>query len=378
MNPQNAIAALIHDQVGQTLVRVFSGGASGGVARELLDIHVDDNHSLLSQLTRPGDGPPRVSIAFGLDVLGSSVSALLDALPDSDRGPLALLRRADLRELVRRVRDALGGHLGLLAEQRDAIAGLVAAQDPADLREAADRLFAGVVDVLRGSSEGSGDAVNSVSRLRQLLGNDVGIALPFSTVLNAFHRAGQNAATIPGSVESGLLAYFFATDGFRTVDGERIVAPVHISDVKEAAAGAVAERDLSGVQLRSLFSKTTAERYLRDTIRIIVEATYDAGRGWKEPGGRFATVLSGLKARGSAAKPADAIEKHFVTWFRGFASMAESATMRAVEVGTQGVSQFQTNPLIAAAAGSFAGTVARKLGQDAFLGILSQDLVKAK
>ena len=48
--------------------------------------------------------------------------------------------------------------------------------------------------------------------------------------------------------------------------------------------------------------------------------------------------------------------------------------MRAVEVGTQGVSQFQTNPLIAAAAGTFAGTVARKLGQDSFLAKLQTDL----
>ena len=55
----------------------------------------------------------------------------------------------------------------------------------------------------------------------------------------------------------------------------------------------------------------------------------------------------------------------FVAWFKGFSAMAESGVMRAVEIGTQGVSQFQTNPLIAAAAGAFAGTVARKLGQDA-------------
>jgi len=63
----------------------------------------------------------------------------------------------------------------------------------------------------------------------------------------------------------------------------------------------------------------------------------------------------------------------FVSWFRGFSSMAESVTMRAVEVGTQGVSEFQTNPLIAAA-GTFAGTVARKLAQDSFLALLREEL----
>jgi hypothetical protein len=54
--------------------------------------------------------------------------------------------------------------------------------------------------------------------------------------------------------------------------------------------------------------------------------------------------------------------------------MAESGAMRAVEMGTQGVSEFQTNPLIAAAAGAFAGTVARKLAQDSFLDVLSTEL----
>jgi hypothetical protein len=48
--------------------------------------------------------------------------------------------------------------------------------------------------------------------------------------------------------------------------------------------------------------------------------------------------------------------------------------MRGVEVATQGVSQFQTNPLIAAAAGAFAGTVARKLAQNSFLDALRSDL----
>ena len=54
--------------------------------------------------------------------------------------------------------------------------------------------------------------------------------------------------------------------------------------------------------------------------------------------------------------------------------MAESAAMRGVEVGTQGVAAFQTNPLIAAGAGSFAGTVARKLAQDSFLAVLREEL----
>jgi hypothetical protein len=374
VNTQNAIAVLIHDQLGQTLARVFTGG----VGADLFDIRVSANDTLLGQLTGPGDGPPRISIVFGLDIVGTSVSTLLNALPAPAGGPFASLRGRDLADLVSGVRTALRGQLGLLENQHEAIAGLVTAQNPADLREAADRLFAGVLEVFGGSAGSGGPAVESVTHLRQLLGKDVGIALPFATILSALQRAGKNAAAIPQSVERGLLAYFFTADGFKTVDGESVVAPVHLSDVKEALAGAAAHRDLTGLQLRGLFPKTTAERYLRDIIRVIVECAYDAARGLKDPGDRFSTVVSGLKGRASAGKPAGAIETQFVTWFRGFASMAESAAMRAVEVGTQGVSEFQTNPLIAAAAGSFAGTVARKLAQDSFLAVLQTDLANTR
>jgi hypothetical protein len=42
--------------------------------------------------------------------------------------------------------------------------------------------------------------------------------------------------------------------------------------------------------------------------------------------------------------------------------------------GSAGSISVQTNSLIAAAAGSFAGTVARKLAQESFLSSLSRDL----
>ena len=314
MNGQNAIAALIHDQLGATLVQVFK---EGGVSKTLFTINVNENDSLLGQLTGPGEGPPRMSLQFGLDIAGSSVSTLLDALPTPPGGPFAFLKEADLTTLVKRVHNVLDGRLALLDGQRQAIASLIAAQGPAGLRDAAEGLFAGVLSAFGESGEGAKPA--SVSRLRQLLGRDVGVALPFATILNALQRAGQNAAAIPKSIEDGLLDYFFKADGFRTVDRENIVAPVHVSDVKEAVADAVEHKDLAGLQFRGLFSKTTAERYLRDIIRVIVESAYDAGRGLKDPGGRFSAVVSGLRERGTAAKPADAIEtalRHVVQGLR--------------------------------------------------------------
>ena len=54
-------------------------------------------------------------------------------------------------------------------------------------------------------------------------------------------------------------------------------------------------------------------------------------------------------------------------WFKGAASMAESLVTSAVEEALLGVAQFQTNPMLAASAATYAGTAARKATQHAFL-----------
>jgi hypothetical protein len=54
-------------------------------------------------------------------------------------------------------------------------------------------------------------------------------------------------------------------------------------------------------------------------------------------------------------------------WFKGAASLSESLVTSAVEEASLGVAQFQTNAVIAAAAATFAGTVARKATQHVFL-----------
>jgi hypothetical protein len=359
MSTDNAIAAVIHDQLGEVLAGVFR---RGGRSPFRIDVNPDDG--LLKQLEEPGDAPPRISIGLGLDILGTSVSALLDALPASGAGPLGVLRLPDATQLVDRVRSALGGRVRLFERQREVIAGLIAARSPAELGDVVGGLFQRVLAVAAPGSR------NSVSRLRELIGNDVATALPFTTMVDALQEGLETVAGIPEGVERALLDYFFKRDGYRTLDGEHVVSPVHLAELRMALAGAASgvasggELDLSGV--RALLSKPTAERYIRDTTRLIVESAYDAGRGLRDRDGApglYGLVVARLTNRDK-----------FVSWFRGFSSMAESATMRAVEVGTQGISQFQTNPLIGAAAGSFAGTVARKLGQDAFLALLREDL----
>src|SRR5262249_9730365 len=161
-------------------------------------------------------------------------------------------------------------------------------------------------------------------------------------------------------------SYFFKKDGYQTVDGANVVAPIHLADIASSAANTVAGGAPSAefTQVKNLLSKATAEHYLRDTIRITVEATYDTVRNLTE---KYTSTKTAVRDRKDTDEKRQAIEQKFVNWFRGFSSIAESGSMRAVEIATQGVSEFQTNPLIAAAAGSFAGTVARKIAQDSFL-----------
>jgi len=352
----NAIAAVIHDQLGQVLTKAFKPGGENP-----FKINTKPNDGLLKQLQEPGDAAPRVSLGFALDIGSSALAALLDILPAS--GPLGALPKLDGLQLLDKLRGVLQSPLGLLERQRDLIANLISAHNPKALGDALSDLFKRILEDVPGP-----DSQNSVIKLHAFIGNDVGTTLPLATVMDAFKQAGQELAGIPESIEQALLNYFFKGDGYQTLDGEGVVSPVQLADLGKAVAGAVeAGSAVAGVQsFKGLFSKTNADRYLRDTIRVIVESAYDAGRGLTDRGGKpgvYSVVTAKLQNR-----------PKFVSWFRGFSSMAESVAMRAVEVGTQGVSEFQTNPLIAAAAGTFAGTVARKLAQDSFLVLLREEL----
>jgi hypothetical protein len=352
----NAIAAVIHDQLGQVLTKAFKPGGENP-----FKINTNPNDGLLKQLQEPGDAAPRVTLEFVLDIGSAALSALLEILPTS--GPLGALPKLNGLQLLDKLKGVLKNPLGLLERQRDQIANLISAHNPEALSQAVSDLFKRIHEDAPGP-----DSQNSVIRLQAFIGTDADAIMTFATMMDALKQAAQELAGIPEGIEQALLDYFFKGDGYQTLDGESVVSPVHLADLGKAVAGAVETRSAAaGVQsFKGLFSKTNADRYLRDTIRVIVESAYDAGRGFTDRGGQpgvYSVVTSKLQNR-----------PKFVSWFRGFSSIAESVAMRAVEVGTQGVSEFQTNPLIAAAAGTFAGTVARKLAQDSFLVLLREEL----
>ena len=389
MDIPNRIVAMVHDRVGEALKSFLSGGPS--------PFFINPSDTLLAQLEDPNVAVPRVSAGFIGDIAVSSVSGLvsrLRALSDSSPGDTGGgTTHGGPGELLSQVRTALRAQLPFLPSLGDANApggaieeliGLLETE-ARDIRKAAQAFQDRVNTILQGLTRpGQPDDDASVKRVKQMLGNDIGTVMPLAAIANAI-RGLPNAADVPHSIEKGLLSYFFSSDGYRTVDGDGVLAPVQLSQVESIAAGFVTVQPGPTIkvdpaplkQIKGLFTTATAEQYLRDTIRIIVESAYDALRSFRDTDtqpGRFGAIVAKLKARKKTQADQQAVVTKFITWFRGFSSMAESGAMRAVEIGTQGVSEFQTNPLIAAAAGAFAGTVARKLAQESFLNVLSTEL----
>lgn len=251
-------------------------------------------------------------------------------LPANLLDPAALLERLDLGKL-----SSPGGLPklpGLLGNIFDA------SSKPGDIASHLRNLFDNKAPALLPSLGG-------------FLRNQACIALSLITAI----RNVTNPA-LPDKLTESIKKYFFAADGYDTVDENYIKPPMQISgqltDVKD---------------LKSLTSSKTAEQYIRDIVRIngetVGDLVYDLVR-------RYAAMMTAV-AQGckDAGRTAD-IDKTITTakrWFMGFSSHAEAAVMGAVEEVLLGAASFQLNPLIAAAAGTAAGTAARKATQHVFL-----------
>jgi hypothetical protein len=288
-----------------------------------------------------------------------SPSLLLDALnredttaPELDLFDASpLLDRLDLGGLVGEgdttpdVRQWLTGAIGNLGGLHGVAHQVLSGNPTAIVR--------GLVDRLRtGGSAGGGrlpDMVGGILR-RQL-----GVGISFVTTLTNLETA-----DLPEQVVGGWKSYFFGENGFQTVDGIEIIAPGHSGLLASLTPASVASAALDpdefkqGLRgLRGLLNERSGEQYVRDLIRIVVEVGGDLR--YQLPARR--DVLMDLVRNQDKA----------TRWFKGAASMAESLVTSAVEEALLGVAQFQTNPMLAASAATYAGTAARKATQHAFL-----------
>jgi hypothetical protein len=294
-NRLHAIAARLQMRVGEAL--------ETEARRRVTVSGTKGDDSPLWRLLRGSSDTPDMEL---LDVLGAFHQLdLLDLLDDK-----SLLDRLP----------------GVFDRSRDVIGRLLDARSPAAILAVGGDLG---TDLVR-------PALGGVARL---VGGNLGIVLSFVTTLR--NLADGRA---PDAVREAYLQYFFGS-GFLAVDGTRITSPVQLAGL-----------DLQGLgDLRTAVTPRTGERYVRDLVRLLIEAVDDV---------RY----DGLGRRINAAreKAGDHQDK-LMRWFRGVSGVAESQAMSAVEQATLGVSTFQSNPLIAAAAGTFAGTAARKAAQHVFL-----------
>jgi len=340
MSSQNGAVVSIFGQVGANMSK--SLGNLGGL--------LNPDGSLLQQLLS-SQTTPNITLGLTLDFAEESIETLLGQALNPVYQLVDFLKNLFKTELV--------FFQGL--EQQFAV--IIGSKITADRKDA-------IKDLLTACK-------CFTQELQQLIGNEINSAMSLTTIMRALDgMAGVKLEDVPKSVEAALMAYLFTKEGYKTIDGSSIVSPVHLTDLFSLPPD-VSSGDLSKIesyfsnelkQLKSQFSRTTGETYMRDSIRIIVESSYNTARSLEAD---YQTVDS--YARGKSTD----IEKKFVSWFKGFSAMAESAAMRVVELVTHGISTFQTNPLIAAAAGTFAGTVARKLAQDAFLDVLMADFARA-
>jgi hypothetical protein len=284
------------------------------------------------------DALPRIKVMNGGSLFDQLTDNRLDT-PQQLRFDLsALLDLLDLTTLLEE-QDPLRTIFEIFIDRPgDVIRTLIEAKHPTDVRAAVERLFArDPMAELRGLA----------TTIGPFLQRQVSIALSFVTTLKNL-----GDPSLWKGIPEAYLTYFFGEYGFVTVDGIPILPPMHYGDViLPDPTNVKVELD----KLKGLLSEKTAERYVRDLIRVTVEAAEDA-RYRLRP--RYMTLLSRVDV---GQKP------KAMRWFKGIGSLAESLVMSAVEETTLWVAQFQTNALIAASAGTYAGTAARKAAQHVFL-----------
>jgi hypothetical protein len=166
----------------------------------------------------------------------------------------------------------------------------------------------------------------------------IGISL-LTTLMNL------TGPTFPRAIADAVLAYFFDPDGFITIDGVRLAPPAQLDGSAVSASN-----------LRLPSTPHSGEGYVREIVAVIVEAVCDSQFALHE---RYHQMIARL------GTPRQEVAKR---WIKGFAAMAESGVGAAVEETLLGISAFATNSIVSAAAGTFAGTVARKATQHVFLG----------
>ncbi len=251
----------------------------------------------------PNDyGPLAAAVNQTANLLANNPQRLAPFKPGTISGPLSSSASAPSIDL------SIGGLAGIVntfggGSAMGSLLGIV--------RDAATLNLAGLLD----------DLAHLSVEIASFIGQQLSVAVSFAAILKNVDKADD----VVTAVKTAYQQYFFS-NGFKTIDGTAIAQP-------------------------SLASDRNAQQYVRNLVRVTVEATGDKLF-------RLPTRYAAMTALGNPKVN---------SWFAGFSALAETTVTSTVEEASLGVAAFSTNALIAATLGTFSGTSARKATQHAFL-----------
>src|SRR5262249_33279578 len=156
---------------------------------------------------------------------------------------------------------------------------------------------ANISNALRGAFAGRDDH-GLMGMVEPFIGRQFGVVLSLVTTLKNLV-----AAETPKKLSEAIVRYFFGKDGYQTVDGLTIAPPLHIANIG----------DVNLDKVKDLLSERTADRYVRDLTRVIVEAGGDLQYKLRD---RYRDVIDSMTP--------DTKRNNAIRWCKGFASWAES------------------------------------------------------
>jgi len=247
MNRNLAFVAIIYDRIGTRIKDVFENDAGNNLA-QFFNLN-PGAESLLTQLEHVDteeqiNAPPNVGLVIR-DVIDDPISELLEKLEDHD-SPL---------EFGNRLQTFFQQYLSFLRERAEAFSKLLTARDPAAVEDAGKGLFSTIFSTLD-------ERIKPWEAFQPFLGTDIGTILPLATIASAARHPKHH--TLVSATRQALLAYFFKKHGYKTVDGASVISPIHLSDKASSVT------DVGS--LKNMLSQARAEHYIRDTIRVTVDA----------------------------------------------------------------------------------------------------------
>jgi hypothetical protein len=306
-----------------------------------------------------------MSIAHGLlALLQERIAGVLD------RDKSDLLPQLSIDDLLGQLKNPA------IKTPQDLVLGLGKLLDAADLDlDGADaKGIAGLLDRVKGHVggfakellEGKGGANSITNSLKDifkstgdqkvdlggLLHRQTSIAVSFVTTLRNIPKPETVRA-----IRDGWTQYFFGQQGYVTLDDVPIVPADQLGALKSKLMESGPE------VLKSVLSERKADRYVRDLIRVLLEVVGDIR--YDDLRARYQALMGKIEG--------DEARDKAVRWFRGAGSHAEAIVTSAVEELSLGIATFQTNPLVAAVAATYAGTAARKATQHVFLSLTETD-----